>query len=262
MKPSRLPPGRRASTFTGRAAHKQDMSIDRAPKGIPSGGQFVATAHAEPHLTLAGDALAARESPRPRNLGISAGGARIIDWDTKDPVSYKSVTPEEMAQLEQLSAESGVSIPTAPLLTSFKRRGHREIGTRSSRPFDFTSFTYLRSDDLTADERELMADLMPDILAQELRDTQDIPAVGRSRDTAEETGLGTTSPTPAARGAFAGWGQMLPKFLRRKDKSEQSDPEPGAGDRNRRLAKVFGDLAVAAEKSDAGAREMRRRTAL
>jgi hypothetical protein len=158
------------------------MSIDRAPKGIPTGGQFVTAARAEPHLTLVRATPAVPEPARPRNLGISAGGARIIDWDTKDPVSYKSVTPEEMSQLEQLSAESGVSIPTIPLLTSFKRRGHREIGTRSSRPFDFTDFKYLHSDDLTADERELMADLMPDILAQEKRDTQDIPAVGRNLD--------------------------------------------------------------------------------
>jgi hypothetical protein len=187
------------------------MNMNRAPRGIPAGGQFVAAAHAEPHLTLVRDP-APSESPQARNLGISAGGARIIDWDTNDPVSYKSVTPVEMAQLEQLSAESGVPIPTAPLLTSFKRRGHREIGTRSSRPFDFTSFKYLHSDELTADERELMADLMPDILAQEKRDAQDIPAVGRSSD-----GVDEWQAAPPARSGFVNWNQVLPTFLRRKN---------------------------------------------
>lgn len=209
------------------------MSIDRAPRGIPAGGQFTATSHAEPHLTLVREPET-QEAAHPRNLGISAGGARIIDWDTKDPVSYKSVTAEEMTQLQQLSAKSGVSIPTAPLLTSFKRRGHREIGTRSSRAFDFTAFRYLRSDELTADERELMAELMPDILAQERRDTQDIPAVGRGRDGVDE--WVPRDGTPPVDGLIS-WGQLLPKFLRRKDKPEQSDPDLEAGDRNRRLAK-------------------------
>lgn len=188
------------------------MSIDRAPRGIPTGGQFVATTRAEPHLTLVRDTPEAQEAPRPRNLGIAAGGARIIDWDTKDPVSYSSVTPDEMASLERLSAEYGVAIPTAPLLTSFKRRGHREIGTRSSRAFDFTNFKYLHSDDLTADERELMADLMPDILAQEQRDARNIPAVGRSSDGSDE-GQGNTL---SAQGAFVAWRHVLPKFLRRQ----------------------------------------------
>jgi hypothetical protein len=188
------------------------MSIDRAPRGIPTGGQFVATTRAEPHLTLVPDLP---ESPEPggaRNLGFGAGGARIIDWDTKDPVSYKSVTPQEMSRLEQLSAETGIAIPTAPLLTSFKRRGHREIGTRSSRVFDFTDFKYLHSNDLTADERELMSDLMPDILAQEKRDAQNIPAVGRSAGDSDEW-----QAAPAATGSFVNWNQILPPFLRRKN---------------------------------------------
>lgn len=189
------------------------MSIDRAPKGIPTGGQFVAAARTEPHLTLVPDLPAAPEPQGPRNLGISAGGARIVDWDTKDPVAYKSVTAEEMAGLEKLSADTGVSIPTAPLLTSFKRRGHREIGTRSSRVFDFTDFKYLHSDDLTADERELMAHLMPDILAQERRDGRDIPAVGRSADGVDEWQAGA----PATAGSFVNWSQILPAFLRRKN---------------------------------------------
>lgn len=248
------------------------MSINRAPKGVPTGGQFVAGVNREPTISLdrADSAPGSRAqrgatvkdisgyldrngrqgrpstlrfggdlqepngpsvteanaaprltvvpdlpaTPAPRNLGISAGGARIIDWNTKDPVSYKSVTPVEMAALEQLSADSGVAIPTAPLLTSFKRRGHREIGTRSSRVFDFTDFKYLHSDDLTADERELMADLMPDILAQEQRDAQSIPAVGRSADGVEEW----QAAAPAAKGAFVAWGQMLPAFLRRQNR--------------------------------------------
>jgi hypothetical protein len=189
------------------------MSIDRAPRGIPAGGQFVATTRAEPHLTLVPDLPESTEPRSARNLGFGAGGARIIDWDTKDPVSYKSVTPEEMSQLEQLSAETGIAIPTAPLLTSFKRRGHREIGTRSSRVFDFTDFKYLHSDDLTADERELMADLMPDILAQEKRDLQNIPAVGRSADGVDEW----QAADPAATGSFVNWNKILPPFLRRKN---------------------------------------------
>lgn len=187
------------------------MSIDRAPRGIPAGGQFVATPRAEPHLTLVRNTPDIQEAPQPRNLGIAAGGARIIDWDTKDPVSYSSVTPAEMAQLEELSARTGVAIPTASLLTSFKRRGHREIGTRSSRAFDFTDFKYLHSDELTADERELMADLMPDILAQEQRDAQGIPAVGRDADGADEW----QANTPADQGTVARWHHVLPTFLRR-----------------------------------------------
>jgi hypothetical protein len=247
------------------------MSINRAPKGVPAGGQFVAGVNREPSISLERADLASGsaphgatvknisdyldrngrqgrpstlrfgsdlreaggpsvteanagprltvipdlpDTPAPRNLGIASGGARIIDWNTKDPVSYNSVTPVEMAALEQLSAESGVAIPTAPLLTSFKRRGHREIGTRSSRVFDFTDFKYLHSDDLTADERELMADLLPDILAQEQRDTQGIPAVGRSADGVEDR----QPAAPAATGAFVAWGQMLPAFLRRQNR--------------------------------------------
>jgi hypothetical protein len=246
------------------------MSINRAPKGVPTGGQFVAGVNREPTISLERADLASGSAPHgatvknisdyldrngrqgrpstlrfgndrpgangpsatgvgagprltvipdlpaapaPRNLGIAAGGARIIDWNTKDPVSYNSVTPVEMAALEQLSADSGVAIPTAPLLTSFKRRGHREIGTRSSRVFDFTDFKYLHSDELTADERELMADLLPDILAQEQRDTQGIPAVGHSADGVEEWQV-----APAAKGAFVAWGQILPPFLRRQNR--------------------------------------------
>lgn len=152
------------------------MSINRAPRGIPTGGQFVAASHSEPSVSLSPYIAGARaEEPEPapaRNIGFSGGGRQIMDWSTNTPVDFDNLTEEERTSVRRTAKEYGFPDP--------KRTGLRK----------------------TAEQ-----------IGDELGETVD--AISEAAGHFIDVQRGDV-PAPEAEGSFVGWNQMLPTFLRRK----------------------------------------------
>jgi hypothetical protein len=154
------------------------MNINRAPRGIPTGGQFAASSRSEPNVSLsphiAGEAAPGQEQApaAKRSIGVIDNGRTIMDWDTRTEVDYDSLSDYERAKVEQIAKERGYPNPR---LSAVLRKAER-VG-----------------DDIV-DKVEALGDV-----AGHIADVQrgDVPA-------------------PEVEGSFVGWGQILPKFLRRK----------------------------------------------
>lgn len=194
------------------------MNINRAPKGIPTGGQFAASTRAEPSVTLPGyyDIPA-----RPRSIGFGGGGRQIMNWDTNEPVAYDSLTDEERVKVRQTAKDHGFPDP--------RRAGLRE-----------------------------KAEKVSDRISERVEEiTETVDALGEV--TGHIVDIQRGEVTPEVEGSFVGWGQMLPKFMRRKDREAKvTEPEQESAEaRNRRLAEVFGDAARAAERMDSASSRMR-----
>lgn len=197
------------------------MNINRAPRGIPTGGQFVASSRSEPTVSLSHDIAgkAAREQEQEpaamRSIGFTDGGRTIMDWDTRTEVDYDSLSDSERVHVDRVARERGYPDPRRSEL----RKAAEKIGDEISDTVDAFSE-----------------------VAGHIADVQ----------------RGNV-PAPEAEGNFVGWGQMLPKFMRRKNgEAKASEPEQESLEaRNRRLAKVFGDAARAAEQMDSAASRMR-----
>jgi hypothetical protein len=261
------------------------MHMSRAPRGIPTGGQFVASSRSEPTVSLAGaaaDPLAylttgrdgtirdrrtgeaipdgvlteedkanvfdpweaggvrramqqsaepqalrrrglredefddlAKEAPAPaRNLGFLGGGRQIMDWDTRTPVDFDSLTESEQARVRKTARDMGFPDPGRSGLRKTVEHIGDEIG-------------------------------------------ETVDALGEVTGHIVDVQRGDV--TPEVEGSFVGWGQMLPKFMRRKDReAPAAEPEQESTEaRNRRLANVFGDAARAAERMDSASSRMR-----
>lgn len=203
-----------------------DMNRKRVAAGIPTGGQFAQQARDESAVTLgAPPALTglarlkqeeqarerqrqqeygriARESRRadhenrstsdiimppaapdqPRNVGFMAGSSTVMDWDTGTPVDPGTLTGDEADRLRQLSEASGKSIP----------REVRRAMNQRRRPG--AAATAEKIVDEIAETGEALSGL-----AGRLADVQ------------------RGSVTTDSKGTFVGWGDMVPKFLRRKN---------------------------------------------
>lgn len=265
------------------------MHMSRAPRGIPTGGQFVASSRSEPTVSLAGahqagaaaDPLAhlttgrdgtirdrrtgeaipdgvlteedkanvfdpweaggvrramqqpgepqarrrglredefddlAKDAPAPaRNLGFLGGGRQIMDWDTRTPVNFESLTESEQARVRKTARDMGFPDPGRSGLRKTVEHIGDEIG-------------------------------------------ETVDALGEVTGHIVDVQRGDV--TPEVEGSFVGWGQMLPKFMRRKDReAPAAEPERESTEaRNRRLANVFGDAARAAERMDSASSRMR-----
>lgn len=265
------------------------MHMSRAPRGIPTGGQFVASSRSEPTVSLAGahqagataDPLAhlttgrdgtirdrrtgeaipdgvlteedrasvfdpweaggvrramqqpdeqqarrrglredefddlAKDAPAlVRNLGFLGGGRQIMDWDTRTPVDFDSLTESEQARVRKTARDMGFPDPG--------RNGLRKTVEH---------------------------------IGDEIGETVD--ALGEVTGHIVDVQRGDV--TPEVEGSFVGWGQMLPKFMRRKGReAPAAEPQQESTEaRNRRLANVFGDAARAAERMDSASSRMR-----
>jgi hypothetical protein len=156
------------------------MNINRAPRGIPTGGQFVSTSHSEPNITLsyiAGGPARQPDEPKVapiRNLGFLGGGRQIMDWNTDAKVDYDSLSEDEQVRVREMAKEYGFPDP-------------RRTGLRKT----------------------------VEHIGDELGETVD----ALSEVTGHIVDVQRGDVTPEVEGTFVGWNQMLPKFMRRKNQS-------------------------------------------
>jgi hypothetical protein len=105
------------------------MSISRAPRGTSTGGQFVATPHSEPSLSLrpegAGPSPVSEQEPvRPRVLGFTDRGRQIRDFRDGTDLDYEDLTEPEKAEVRQIAKDQGFRNPKR---NAFQKMGD-EIG--------------------------------------------------------------------------------------------------------------------------------------
>jgi hypothetical protein len=215
------------------------MTTTRAPKGIPTGGRFVANTSSEPTIALGGQAAGGEQSSTSRSSYVPG---------SNEPVDHDSITSAEMAKLEKLSAESGV--PFSRLRVGLRETAEKRMydyldrNERKDRPSTMRAFGEKVGGEVVETGEAISA------LAGHMADVHrgDVPA-------------------PEAEGSFVGWGQMVPKFLRRKG-SDAAPADPAAAaeaqqerEKQERL-KAFGDavgnLAAAIDRME-NPRPQRRR---
>lgn len=164
------------------------MSTNRAPRGIPTGGQFVASSRSEPSIGLdAGEAPAPLSGHLPGHSGGQPPSLR-------GPVKINGErVPEDRVHFDDgVPNRSPAPDPTSPVPHSIDDdHGQGQPGLR--------------------DVAEKVGD--------ELVETVDaIAGLSRHRSRIRR---GRT-PAPETGGSFVGWDQMIPKFLRRKE--HQGEP--------------------------------------
>jgi hypothetical protein len=227
------------------------MNISRAPRGIPTGGQFVSTSHSEPTVTLTSPpnpASPAAADPL-SHLTTDLDGT-IRDRRTREEVPDGALSDEEKAKVFDPWEAGGVrramqkqaDPPASPRRRGLREDDLDELLASQAAPvrdlgflgggrqiMDWNTHEKVDYDSLSGDEQVRM---------RETARNMGFPDPGRSglRKTAEQIGdeLGETvdalgeaaghfidvqrgdAPAPEVEGSFVGWNQMLPKFMRRK----------------------------------------------
>lgn len=258
--------------------------MNRAPRGIPTGGQFVASSRSEPTVTLAGaaaDPLSHLTTDREGTIHDRRTGQAIPDGvlteedkaNVFDPWAAGGVRRAMQQQTEPQARRRGLredefddlakEAPAPARNLGFLGGGRQIMDWGTNTPVDFDSLT----EGEQATVRKTAKDMgFPDPGRTGLRKTVEHigDEIGETVDAlGEVTGhiidVQRGDIAPEVDGSFVGWGQMLPKFLRRKDREAKvSEPEQESAEaRNRRLAKVFGDAARAAERMDSASSRMR-----
>lgn len=172
----------------------------RAPKGIPSGGQFVASGRSEPSVSL-GKPNARRSMP--------LASAFVEGWDRKEAAPDDGFTQQNYADSINEARASRWAVQDD--------RGNpspEPVNDPAPGPIGRVRDAAGRIGDRVYDTMDAVAEL-----AEHQGDVRRGEA-----------------PAPEAEGSFVSWGQMVPKFLRREKPAQVTEPEPESRlDRSRRL---------------------------
>jgi hypothetical protein len=168
------------------------MTITRAPKGIPSGGQFTANRLSEPTISLSAFTPVHGDG---QHMGLR--GAQRIDgaW-----------APEDQVAVDPGAGTLHRRPPAAPESEPYDRLAAFAIPPLSTEPPTLEERLYGAAESFTdavMNPAEHVYDLVTDF-ADDVSDARD-----RRKELREAAGDGNV----------VGWGRMLPKFMRLKSQS-------------------------------------------
>lgn len=181
------------------------MLPSRAPRGIPTGGRFTANINAEPTISLE------PRSPWEPGHGIQPSEERD---DAADGSTTGHTTTAQMKERER-------AVKRAKALERSRDQSRIDASIQERRHL-------LRSQSDNFVLSEPAPEYEPGIrgaaekVGDEIADTT--AAIGAVASHMADVHRGDV-PAPETEGGFVGWGQTVPKFLRRKDKSAAAADE-------------------------------------